>query len=91
MSEELTLTVAVKTKIVRIGNPQGIRIPKVVIEQAGLKETVELEVRKGRLMVRPVSRPRDGWEDKFRAMAERGDDTPVWSPGPSLSSWDERE
>jgi antitoxin MazE len=81
----------VKTRIVRIGNSQGIRIPKVVLEQAGLKEMVELEVRKGQLVVRPVSRPRDGWEDQFRAMAEREDDAPVWDPGLSLSSWDERE
>ncbi len=85
------MAAAVKTKIVRIGNSRGIRIPKLVIEQAGLKETVELEVRKGQLVIRPVSRPRHGWEDQFRAMAERGNDAPVWGPGPSLSSWDERE
>jgi mRNA interferase MazF len=69
---------AVKARIVRIGNSQGIRIPKVVIEQAGLKDAVELEARKGQLLVRPPSRPRDGWEDQFRAMAERGEDAPIW-------------
>jgi antitoxin MazE len=85
------MAAAVKARIVRIGNSQGIRIPKVVIEQAGLKDAVELEIRKGQLLVRSASRPRDGWEDQFRAMAERGDDAPVWDAGTWLSSWDERE
>jgi antitoxin MazE len=85
------MATAVKARIVRIGNSQGIRIPKLVIRQAGLKDTVELEVRKGQLLVRSAPRPRDGWEDQFRAMAERGDDAPIWEAGTSLSSWDERE
>ena len=85
------MVAAVKARIVRIGNSQGIRIPKLVIRQAGLKDTVELEVRKGQLLVRSASRPRDGWEDQFRVMAERGDDAPLWDSGASLSSWDERE
>jgi antitoxin MazE len=80
---------AVKARIVRIGNSQGIRIPKLVIRQAGLKDTVELEVRKGQLLVRSASRARDGWEDQFRLMAERGDDAPLWDLDGSLSSWDE--
>ena len=81
----------VKARLVRIGNSRGIRIPKTVVEQAGLKETVELEIRKGVLLVRSARLPREGWEEQFRAMAARGDDTPVWSDAPSLTSWDERE
>jgi antitoxin MazE len=82
---------AVKARLVRIGNSRGIRIPKVVIEQAGLKATVELEIRKGVLLVRSARRPREGWEEQFRAMAGRGDDAPVWGDVPSLTSWDDRE
>jgi antitoxin MazE len=81
----------VKAKLVRIGNSRGIRIPKIVVEQVGLKETVELEVRSGELLVRSARRPREGWEKQFRAMALRGDDTSVWDKAPSLTSWDERE
>jgi antitoxin MazE len=82
---------AVRAKLVRIGNSRGIRIPKVVVEQAGLKETVELEVRKGQLLVRSARRAREGWEKQFRAMAERGDDAPIWDDARSLTSWDERD
>ena len=60
--------------LIRIGNSRGIRIPKPLLEQAGLGGTVELLVEKGRLVIRPERSPRQGWEEAFRAMAERGDD-----------------
>jgi antitoxin MazE len=33
-----------KSRIVRIGDSQGIRIPKRVLEQAGLSDEVEITV-----------------------------------------------
>jgi len=81
---------AVRTRLVRIGNSQGIRIPKVVVEQAGLQGELELEVGRKRLVVRPVSKPRRGWEARFREMSRRGDDRPVW-PESALSSFDEKD
>jgi len=41
-----------KARIVRIGNSQGIRIPKLLLEQTGLSDEVELEVRGASLVVR---------------------------------------
>lgn len=82
--------VVVKTRLVRIGNSQGIRIPRAVVEQAGLQGELELEVRRKQLVVRQASRPRDGWEDRFRAMAERRDDRPIW-PDTALTTFDEKE
>ena len=35
---------------------------------------MELLVEKGRLAIRPDRSPRQGWEEAFAAMAERGDD-----------------
>ena len=63
-----------RANLIRIGNSRGIRIPKPLLEQAGLGSTVELLVEKGRLVIRPDHSPRQGWEEAFRAMAERGDD-----------------
>ena len=63
-----------RTNLTRIGNSWGIRIPKPFLEQAGLGSTEELLVEKGRLVIRPDRAPRQGWEEAFRAMAERGDD-----------------
>jgi antitoxin MazE len=48
----------VKARIVRIGNSQGIRIPKPLLEQTGLTDEVELEVEGDCLVVRSPGRPR---------------------------------
>ena len=80
-----------KTRIVRIGNSQGIRIPKLLLEQTGLHGEVEISAEDGSLVIRPVRRPRDGWSDAFQEMARRGDDVLLDDAAPSLSGWDEDE
>jgi antitoxin MazE len=80
-----------KTRIVRIGNSQGIRIPKLLLEAAGLESEVDLTAKRGVLMVRPVNSPRAGWAEAFREMAARGEDTLLDDVPPSLSKWDEEE
>jgi antitoxin MazE len=66
-----------KTRIVRIGNSRGIRVPKVLLDEAGLPEEVELRAEPGRLVVSAASRPRTGWAAKARMMRQRGDDAPL--------------
>jgi len=78
-----------KARLIRIGNSRGIRIPKTLIEQAGLSEDLEIEVESGRLIIRPAYRPRRDWEEAFRLMAERGDDDLLDAPTPT--DWDEEE
>ena len=63
-----------KTRIVKIGNSQGIRIPKLLLERSNLPEEVELEAQDSQIIIRSAKRPRQGWAEAFRAMAERGDD-----------------
>jgi antitoxin MazE len=84
------MAATIKTRLVRIGNSRGIRIPRVVIEQTGLQGELELEVRDRQLVVRTTSHPRAGWEDRFREMARRGDDRPLW-PEAALTSFDGNE
>ena len=62
-----------KTKIIKIGNSQGIRIPKTIIEQCGFNNSVEMEVINGSLVLTPT-KVRVGWEDSFKEMAANGDD-----------------
>ncbi len=80
-----------KTRIVRIGNSQGIRIPKLLLEQTGLRDEVELTVQDDALIIRPARKPRAGWAAAFREMARHGDDAMLDDAPPSLSSWDEDE
>jgi antitoxin MazE len=79
----------VKTRIVRIGSSHGIRIPKPVLEQTGLRDEVELDVQDDRLVIRRARRPRQGWEQAFRRMHEQGEDVLLDPETPTR--WDESE
>jgi antitoxin MazE len=63
-----------KTRIVRIGNSRGIRVPKILLDQAQLPDEVELHAEPGRLVVRGVRRPRMGWAEAAQAISKRGHD-----------------
>ena len=63
-----------RTKLISIGNSKGIRLPRAIIEQCQLKDEIELAVKNGSLTIKPVRKLREGWEEAFRQMHERGDD-----------------
>src|SRR2546427_11907259 len=63
-----------KTRIVRIGNSRGIRIPKMLLDEADLPEEVELRAEPGRLVVQAVRHARSGWASAAKRMRARGDD-----------------
>ena len=83
--------VAMKTRIVRIGNSQGVRIPKLLLERSNLAEEVELEAEENRIIIRSMRQPRQDWERAFRTMAEHSDDALLDSNLPFQTQWDERE
>ncbi|MBI1920335.1 MAG: AbrB/MazE/SpoVT family DNA-binding domain-containing protein [Geobacter sp.] len=80
-----------KTHIIRIGNSQGIRIPKILLEQSHLGTEVELEVEDEKIVIRSASRPRHGWGEKFRLMAECCDDKMTDYDLSGQSEWDKDE
>jgi antitoxin MazE len=82
---------AIKTRIVRVGNSQGIRIPKLLLEQADLGEEVELEVQGEQIVIRPAHPARHGWDRQFKAMAESGDDKLLDGDIVVSTVWDEEE
>lgn len=85
------MSTVVKTRIVKIGNSQGIRIPKVLLEQVNFGEDVELTVQEDRIVIRPAFPVRHRWEEAFQAMAEGGDDTLLNGDELLLTAWDEEE
>lgn len=84
------MSTVIKTRLVKIGNSQGVRIPKLVLDQLNLSAEVELEVQDDHLIVRPSSRPRADWADQFRQMAEQGDDR-LLDPDVTLTEWEASE
>ncbi len=64
-----------KTKIVRIGNSRGVRIPKPLLEQAGLEEEVELRVVESGIIIEGTATPRAGWGLAAELLRDRGEDS----------------
>lgn len=67
------------TTLRKLGNSLGVIIPKPLLAEVGLTDAAELRVEGGAIVLRPVKlSPREGWSDASRALAEAGDDRPVW-------------
>ena len=77
-----------KTKIIRIGNSQGIRIPKVLLDQSRLEKDVELEVSDKQIVIRAAGRPRQGWAERFKLMAQNKDDILVVGKPQIQTRWE---
>jgi antitoxin MazE len=80
----------IRTRLIKIGNSQGVRIPKIVLDQLHMTDTIEIEVLDNQLIVRPSNMPRANWATAFQDMAAYGDDQ-LLDADPSLTSWDETE
>lgn len=63
-----------KTQIIQIGNSQGIRIPKVLLEETRITGEVDLELHPDGILIRNTQKARAGWDDAFKTMAENEDD-----------------
>ena len=85
------MSAVIKSRIVKIGNSQGIRIPKLLLEQSNLGEEVELVLQQDQIVIRPIHHVRHRWEEVFRAMSERGDDELLDSDTLVSTVWDEEE
>ncbi|MEE8391179.1 MAG: AbrB/MazE/SpoVT family DNA-binding domain-containing protein [Anaerolineae bacterium] len=85
------MSTVVKTRIIKIGNSQGIRIPKLLLEQTNLGEEVELELQQNQIIVRPAHHVRHRWEEAFKAMAEQSDDELLDGDVLVSTVWDEEE
>ncbi len=66
--------IAMKTKLVSIGNSKGVRIPAAVIKECGLGVELELRVENGTVVLAPARNLREGWSAAFEAMASTRDD-----------------
>jgi antitoxin MazE len=63
--------------VIQIGNSKGFRLPKAVLERYNIKDKVELIFEKGRLILKPITEPRHGWNQAFQEMHKVGDDQPL--------------
>jgi antitoxin MazE len=78
-----------RTELIRIGNSRGVRIPKPLIEQAGLSSRVLLRVENGRIVISPEHRPREKWDEAFRCAGSSSEDEIFFDALPN--AFDEQE
>lgn len=82
-----------KTKLVQIGNSQGVRIPKTFIERAKLRGGVEMVIHGDEIVIRSSKHPRAGWDDAFAtAIKKHGNELTAedreWLDAPLLNDSD---
>ena len=63
-----------EVSVVKIGNSRGIRFSKTIIERYNIRDTVEMILDKGQIIIKPLSRPRKGWDKAFIEMHANCDD-----------------
>jgi antitoxin MazE len=77
------------TTIRKIGNSNGILIPKTML--VGFGNTVQIEVVGQDIVISPIeTKPREGWAESFKEMAKNGDDSlliPDVFEDESLNEW----
>jgi len=78
-----------KTDLIRIGNSRGIRIPKPLIEQCGLGDTVELRLENERIIISPDRLPREGWAAQFQLAGSSTSDELLLDAG--TNKFDDKE
>lgn len=68
-----------KIAIRRMGNSQGVLIPKPLLVQVGLDREAEMVIEKGCIVLRrPQEKAREGWAEASRKVADADDDKLVW-------------
>jgi antitoxin MazE len=79
------------TKVIKIGNSRGIRLPSPIVEQLGAPDSLEVEVHADHLVLTPVRKPRSGWDQQFAKAARLRDDKSARDWQGLRSDWDESD
>ncbi len=72
---------SLKTNLVKIGNSQGVRLPKAILQQIHLIDEIEIEIKKDCLVLKPAHSPRAGWDEGFKKATSA-------IPDPELEAWE---
>ena len=69
-----------RASLIQIGNSKGVRLPKAVIEQAGLTGELDIEVSGNAVIIRSARRVREKWDQAAAECHRAGEDR--------LDDWD---
>jgi antitoxin MazE len=83
------MSTKLKTHLIKIGNSQGVRIPKIWLKQLALGSDIEMFMESDQIVIRQANRPRHTWDEQFRIMAAHGDDRMLEES--TTTQWDKDE
>jgi antitoxin MazE len=63
-----------EVSVVKIGNSRGIRLSKTLLEKYNIRDTVDLILERGHIIIKPLSKPRKGWDKAFKEMHDNDED-----------------
>lgn len=63
-----------EVSVVKIGISKGIRLNKTLLERYNIKDAVDLILEKGHIIIKPLAKPRKGWDKAFKEMNANGGD-----------------
>ena len=63
-----------EVSVIKIGNSKGIRFSKTMLEKYNITDTVDVILENEQIIIKPLSKPRKGWDDAFMAMHDNKDD-----------------
>jgi len=63
-----------KVSIVKIGNSKGLRLSKTILEKYNFQDSVEMILEDEQIVIRPITKSREGWDEAFKSMNDNGDD-----------------
>lgn len=69
-----------KAQIIQIGNSQGIRIPKMLLEETKISGEVDIIPHPDGILIRKTNKPRNGWSEAFRLIAENDEEELIETP-----------
>ena len=68
-----------KATLRKMGNSQGVLIPKAIVSQLDIEDELDMTVENNAIVLRkPHKAVRAGWAEASRQIAEAGDDGLVW-------------
>ena len=81
-----------KTTLRKMGNSQGVIIPKGVITQLGIDGDLDISVENNAIVLRkPLNQVRTGWAEASKKVAAADDDKLVWpefgNRGDAVLTW----
>ena len=61
-----------ETKLIKIGNSFGIRIPKSLIQQYDLFNKIEIDPTENGILIKSKKKAREGWKEQLTSAIQNG-------------------